>query len=389
MRIAVVSPEYPSLRPAGGIGTTTRTLAVGLARHGNDVHVVTGGRPGRFLDEGVRVVALRHRWVPHRAARRLLANRSIAATVASLRPDVVQAAEWEAEAWWLARWTSLPVVTRLDTPTYLLERLNLGRELPRNALLRWLERDQARRSAAVVAPSTSIADVVTRDWGLAGVDVIPNPLDVLAVEEAAADDPPLEPSERSLVFIGRLERRKGLEVLGTALPAVLTAHPRVHVYLIGRDPGEEGGALVERFHRAVRPVEDRVHLMGELPRRAALAMVARATVVVLPSLWENLASACLEALALGRPVIASRAGGFIEMIEHDRSGWLVPPADPVTLARELSARLADEEGLRRVGRGARQRASLFQVDAVVDRMLSLYDRVLRPHRRPPGAEQKR
>jgi glycogen(starch) synthase len=389
MRIAVVSPEYPSLRPAGGIGTTTRTLAVGLARHGNDVYVVTGGRPGRFLDEGVRVVALRHRWVPHRAARRLLANRSIAATVASLRPDVVQAAEWEAEAWWLARWTSLPVVTRLDTPTYLLERLNLGRELPRNALLRWLERDQARRSAAVVAPSTSIADVVTRDWGLAGVDVIPNPLDVLAVEEAAADDPPVEPSERSLVFIGRLERRKGLEVLGTALPAVLAAHPRVHVYLIGRDPGEEGGALVERFHRAVRPVEERVHLLGELPRRAALAMVARATVVVLPSLWENLASACLEALALGRPVIASRAGGFAEVIEHDRSGWLVPPADPVTLARELSARLADEEGLRRVGRGARQRASLFQVDAVVDRMLSLYDRVLRPHRRPPGAEQKR
>jgi glycogen synthase len=389
MRIAVVSPEYPSLRPAGGIGTTTRTLALGLARRGHDVHVITGGQPGRFLDEGVPVVALRHHWVPHRAARRLLANRSISATVASLRPDVVQAAEWEAEAWWLARWTSLPVVTRLDTPTYLLERLNVGRELPRNAFLRWLERDQARQSAAVVAPSRSIADVVSRDWDLPAVDVIPNPLDATAVAKAAANDPPEEAPGRSLVFIGRLERRKGLEVLGIALAGVLAAHPDAHAYLIGRDPGEEGGALVERFLQAVQSVQDRVHLLGELPRGAALAMVARATVVVLPSLWENLATVCLEALTLGRPVIASRAGGFAEVIEHDRSGWLVPPGDPDMLARELTARLADEEGLRRVGRGARQRAALFEVDAVVDRVLSLYDRVLGLRRGRPGAEQKR
>jgi glycogen synthase len=361
----------------GGIGTNTATVARALARRGENVLVVTRGSPERYRDDGVEVVRLERRWLPHRAAERLLAYRRIARAARRFRPDVVYAAEWEAEAWWLARWTSIPVVTRLATPTYMLDLLNFGELQPGTALVRRLEREQARRSALVFAPSRAIADRVSADWGLAdgSVEIVPNPVDVDEVTRAGATEPPIDLPPRFVAFIGRLERRKGLEPLGVALGRLLAARPDLHAVLIGRDSGEEGGAMMDGFRRDTAEVIDRVHQLGELPREAALAVVARAEAVALPSLWESFGYVCVEAMALGRPVVAADVGGFAEIVEDGRSGWLVPPGDAAALEQAL-ARCVDapDEERRRLGEEARRRARDFDVEAVVDGVGTLLER---------------
>src|SRR5439155_17821219 len=287
------------------------TIAPALVRHGHEVGVVTRGAPGVEEHDGVRVERVDHRWLPNRPAEHLLSLRTIAAAVRRFRPDVVQAAEWEAEAWWLARFGRLPLVTRLATPTYILEELNRPPRDPRAKLIRRRERDQTRRSAAVYAPTKAILDRVGGDWNLdeSRLERIPNPVSIADIDAAARAEPPFPLPERFVVFLGWIERRKGVEELASALPRVLDGSPGVEALLIGPDPGDEGGALTERVRQAVAPVAERVHFLGELPREQALAVVARAAVAVFPSHWESFGYVVLEAMALGVPVVASRGGG--------------------------------------------------------------------------------
>jgi len=209
MRIVFISREHPLGEDVGGIATYTQTVTRALARRGHEVRVVTRGAPAVLIDDGVSVVRLKHQWVPVALAERLLAAQRAATAAMSFRPDIVQAAEWEAEAWWLARRDRVPVVTRLATPTYLVEYLNLGHVNAGSGLVRRLERDQAHRSAALLAPSRALADRVGRAWRIPEdrIEVIPNPLDGDAVRQLAAAEPLSSLPSRFLAFLGRLERR--------------------------------------------------------------------------------------------------------------------------------------------------------------------------------------
>ncbi|MGB2875427.1 MAG: glycosyltransferase [Gaiellaceae bacterium] len=376
----MITPEYPPSDRMGGIGTHSATIAPALARQGHEVCVLTRGTPGVEEHDGLRIERLDHRWLPNRPAEHLLSLRAIAAAARRFGPDVVQAAEWEAEGWWLARFGRFPVVTRLATPTYVLEQLNRPPSDPRASLVRRLERDQTRRSAAVYAPTRAILERVGTDWGLdpSRLELIPNPVSIDEITRAGKAEPPFPLPARFLVFLGRIERRKGVEELAAALPRVLGANPGAEALLIGPDPGEEGGALTARLRVAVAPVAARVRFVGELPRDQALAVVARADLAVFPSLWESFGYVALEAMALGTPVVASRAGGLAELIEDGRTGWLVPPADADALAEVLLARLAAPEESKRVAETAFKAARSYDVDAVVGDIVALYERAGRP-----------
>ena len=119
MRIALITPEYPPTPGAGGIATNTAVVARALAGLGHDVAVVTRGDGSRAKEDGVDVLRLRQRWLPTRLGARLRSTRAVARATLSFQPDVVQASEWEGEAWWLARWTRVALITRLATPTIL------------------------------------------------------------------------------------------------------------------------------------------------------------------------------------------------------------------------------------------------------------------------------
>lgn len=373
MRVLLLTPEYPPATSLGGIATNTLSLAHVLSERGHDVGVVTPATESSTVTEhGVTVVRVRSRWIPGRDVRRVATRRAYAAAALRFRPDVVHSAEWHGMAWWLARTSRVPVVTRLATPTYVLEGLNVGHADRAHALIRFMEADQARHSAAVYGPTRAIIDRVGSDWGLASVTQIPNAIDVAEVAAAVHRDPGVPLPDRFVAFLGRLERRKGIEPLGLALREVLKERSDIHAVLVGRDPEEDGGDLMVEFRDAVQPVAERVHLLGELVRSDALAVLARAELVVLPSLWESFGYVAVEALALGRPVIASAAGGFAEIIEHGVSGWLVPAGDADALAATMAARL-DDPNTADVESAARQRASTFDLDRIAAEVESLLE----------------
>ncbi len=393
MRICLISREYPPETHIGGIASYTHKTAAALARLGHEVHVVTAARkPGaEYTENGVHVHRFREPPVKPREAQALAHARAVVTTMARIpgRMDVVQACEWGGEAFGyaLSIRRRAPLVTRLATPLFLVERLNQhARYGARGLVFRAMERAQTRWSDGIISPTRALADIVCQEWKIAParVTVVPTGMNELPAD--ADLDGPLPESLRGadyLLYFGRLEERKGVHVLGAALSAVLRAYPTLKAVFVGDDLSYRGGSMREAI-RALNPEHvDQLVFLPRMPQRELFPIIRAARMVVLPSLWENLANTCLEAMQLGRPVVATRRCGFEEVIDDNVSGFLVEPGDAPALARRMLDALADDDLRAQVSDGARRRVAEFHIDVMAARLAEYYERLVH-HWRTPG-----
>lgn len=189
--------------------------------------------------------------------------------------------------------------------------------------------------------------------------------------------PPGAPFE--LLFVGRLVERKGVHVLLDAL-ARLEPGPPVRLRVVGDGP--ERPALEERAARL--GVGDRVRFEGFVPREALEARFAGCDAFVLPAVvdvkgdTEGLGVVLLEAMSYGKPVVASAAGGIVDVVRDGRNGLLVPPGDAPALAGALRALRDDPARAREMGaRGREDVAAGFSWPVIVDRLEGVYREVQR------------
>ncbi|MER8044883.1 glycosyltransferase [Streptomyces sp. NPDC094032] len=232
------------------------------------------------------------------------------------------------------------------------------------ALARRWERWAARWTARIVC----VSEAERRTGEAAGVrapwSVIHNGVDA----EHFAPPPEAAPSDGGaagplVVCVGRLCRQKGQDVLLAAWPAVLAAVPDARLVLVGEGPDGE------RLRAAAGPS---VRFAGAVPDTAPWYRAA--DLVVLPSRWEGMALAPLEAMASGRPVVVGDVDGARESLPPGHEELcLVPPGDPAALAAALG-RLLGEPGLRRsMGREAREHVlSRFDVRRTGAAVAELY-----------------
>ena len=170
-----------------------------------------------------------------------------------------------------------------------------------------------------------------------------------------------------LVTVGRHVAEKNQALLLDAVALLADRRPRLRAVLVGDGPlREELRARIRRLG-----LEERVTLAGE--RADAVDVVAAADVFVLSSSNEALPLAVLEAMALGRPVVATNVGGVGDAVQHEQTGLLVPPDDPPALAAAIERLLDDKELSRRLGAHAREFAvSRCSVEAMIDSYSTIY-----------------
>jgi glycosyltransferase involved in cell wall biosynthesis len=171
--------------------------------------------------------------------------------------------------------------------------------------------------------------------------------------------------------LARLVPMKGIVYLIRAL-AALNDVPKLRLEIAGSGPER---LSLEREVQ-VNGLSDRVCFLGW--RTDVAALLARWDVYVQPSLGEPFGIAALEAMTASLPVVGTSAGGLAELVEHGRTGWLVPPCDPVALADRLRALLVDQTMRHRMGAAGRERAKqAFTNDRMVGMISDIYDEVLR------------
>jgi glycosyltransferase involved in cell wall biosynthesis len=181
----------------------------------------------------------------------------------------------------------------------------------------------------------------------------------------------LDRSDKVLVYVGRLSPEKGVDVLLRALAGVATKFPHVKLVIVG--DGQERGRL--QAQAMTLGIGDRVIFTGYT--EAPGAYLVAADVVVMPSRSEGTANALLEAMALGRPIVATGVGGTPELIESGRSGLLVPSESPQELGDAILTLLEDGGFAERLGRGGLDRVrGCFAPEGRARAMFDIYNELL-------------
>lgn len=195
------------------------------------------------------------------------------------------------------------------------------------------------------------------------LDQFQRPVDVPAIR-AVWDWP-----NDSLIIgeVAKLWPGKGHDTLLHAFASIRREHPRARLVLIGE--GSERASLERLAHQLGVAAE--VRFLGF---RSDVAAVTHALdIAVLPSLFEGMGRAVLEAMACGKPVVASRVGGLVELVEHGVTGLLIPPSDAAALAAALKRLLSDEALRVTMGQAAQQRMTEpFDATVMSARILALY-----------------
>jgi glycosyltransferase involved in cell wall biosynthesis len=251
---------------------------------------------------------------------------------------------------WLGRRTIRPRA-KLVTSWYGVELRWVQSSLP---WLRGFVKWALRTSDAVVAISSYTAREIAR-FARVPVRIIPYTLGFDEARRPAR----LQRGARQefrIVFVGRLVERKGVKHLIDAVGR-LPVELRPHLTVIGEGP--ERQALDAQVHAA--GLERRVEIRGRVSEEALHEAYADSDVMVLPSILdargdtEGLGVVLLEAMSYGVPVIASDIGGITDVVENEKSGLLVPPADPEQLARALERLARDPALAKRLGDAGEQR----------------------------------
>ena len=213
-------------------------------------------------------------------------------------------------------------------------------------------------------------------WFSRKIDIVRIGLDLAALDAIQAPTAPMPAvaeGELSVAYLGQLYAPKGVHFLVDAFAQVAKTFPKAKLYLIG-DPGiAEYAHYVDELRARVDAlgIADRVVFTGW--RQDALAIAKQMTILVHPSMSEGFGRAVLEAMALGKPVIACAVGGLREAIQDGQNGFLVPPGDTEAIAARLRLLLSNAALRARMGRAARETVERdYQISDKLDELCDIW-----------------
>ena len=347
----------------GGAEMVVWNLVEELRGRGHTVHpVVPEGRGGWLIDRFEEAGVAWHTYDLRRPIDRGLPKR-MAAKLGALGVDVIHSHEFVTAVYGTA------AARRLDVPHVITLHGNqtTTQKLQRRIALRWA----MRNSSATVAVSKDTRQHLIDTLGSQAeqVVVIPNGVPVRpGNRDATRASLGVGADDVLILAVGTLSERKGHSILARALAQLPADLPRWKAVVAGYGPEREN---LERLIGELG-LEGRMELLGV--RTDIPDLQAAADVFAMPSLWEGLPLAILEAMLADNPIIASGISGIPEAVESGKDGILVPPGEVEPLRDALEAVLRDGELRRSMGQSAKRRALAHHTMGV---MTDAYERLYR------------
>jgi glycosyltransferase involved in cell wall biosynthesis len=405
MRIVMLAQFFPPI--IGGEERHVQTLSRALVARGHEVAVVTlwhAGMTPYEEDAGVRIYRVRAltQRLPglfSEGGRRHAppwpdpeTTRALSAILARERPQIVHAHNWLVHAFLpLKRRDGPKLVLTLHDYGLVCAKKNLMLDedpcagpapmkcarcalnhygalkgLPTVTASRLMRAIEQRTVDCFLPVSTAVAEGNQLARHHLPYQVIPNFVpDDVGERVVAADDPLLAPlpAEPFLLYVGDRSRQKGVEVLLRAYAELRDAPPLV---LIGRP-----------FPNVAATLPPNVLALPALPHAAIMAAWHRSLLGIVPSIWPDpCPTVAMEAMAMGRALVATRIGGLPDIVAEGATGLLIPPNDPAALQTALTDLLAQPALRDQMGAAARQRVATFQARTVIPQIEAAYNELL-------------
>lgn len=390
----------------GGEERHVQDLSRELAKNGHDVAVATLSFPGSAqfeVDQGVTVYRVdsttqRTSWLYSQSERSHVPplpdpelTWALSRIMDQVEPDLVHAHNWMVYSFLpLKKWYGTPLVLSLhDYSLSCVQKrfMNIDALCSGPAFSKCLK-CAVHHYGTVKGGATALTHRITSPFMRSAVDIflpvsqstairngllenrlpfriVPNfvPDDLGSIQKDADEYVSRLPDEGYLLFVGDLSRDKGVDVLLRAYAGIENAPPLV---LIGR-----------KCLDTPQEIPGNIFLMDSWPHRAVMEAWRRSSIALVPSICpETFGIVVIEAMTMGRPVIASRIGGLSDIVVDGETGFLVPPGDHSAL-RDAIQRIIDHPALReRMGQKARRRAANFRASAIVPEVEEVYRKLL-------------
>jgi glycosyltransferase involved in cell wall biosynthesis len=399
LRVVLVSQQFPP-QECGGIGVYTEQLAQALVDDGHHVVVVAEG-PKRTSEwrEGVHVVRVPseappsvlprgYRVTRRNVARAIAVDRAVRELVGRERVQLVESPLWDAETFVSSVRHLLPLVLRLNTPMAMAIETQDWRTNDDFELACEMEWRLLRSADGVIDPSSTILGTLAQRWDVRPeTNLVANipfgvRLPVLRERPLAGPNDPVR-----FLFMGRLERRKGIDTLLAAIPTVLQACPNASFDIAGAHPAGRATDITSTIPPALR---DRVRVHGWVDDAERARLYEECDVFVAPSRYESFGIVYIEAMAYGKPCVACDEGGARAVVGHEEAGLLTPPEDAEALAGAMVRLIRDPDLRARLATRARARVQdRYTVAGMARSTVDFYEKVLTGTAPPIRADDER
>jgi glycosyltransferase involved in cell wall biosynthesis len=388
MRIGFLTPEFVTERYfSGGLANYVYRVSRALVSRGHEVHVITltDELPGECDYKGIHVYRIngnaklfpwlnRFTFTKLRSSMKLLGlswqfYRALKDCHHRRPFDLVQYANYNSSGLLACMLLDVPCMLRMSTYTPLWHKcLGVKRNLDMRTV-EWMERLQLRLCRNIYAPSSTLKRILEEHTSARNIGVVRTPIYVETdTWDRSVHDRKLQGKEY-LLFIGRFQLHKGIHILAQALPHFFENNGGCSAVFAGLDIATPLASSMRDYVSAIcGEYADRLIFLGQIRHEQLYPVISGARLVVLPSLIDNLPNACLEAMALGKPVVGTRGASFEEMIQDGESGFLVPPNDAGALAATL-CRAWSEPRLDEIGRAAAAAVQAYAPDETVQAFL--------------------
>ncbi len=397
MRVCLISREYPPETGWGGIATFTRHLAQGLKEIGHDVVVVSLSKDvdKTIDDDGVTIHRVSLGWIERDYSSMNscipYSHYVMSASISMWRKflelhsekpfDVVDTPELLAEGFFPALTRVCPLVIRLYTPHSKFIKEGLHNVTPSfdHEFIAAMERIAMTSADVLTSPSLDLRDYVADDLQIDAeqIRIVRNPID--PDQFSPEGEQILPPTEKTrILFVGRLEERKGIQYLIDAVPMVTAKHKNVEFVIIGDDTKNAKGQKSE-LDKLKNTIErdgtgKYFEFINRVPLDSLPSYYRSADISVVPSVYDNSPYTCLEAMSCGRPVIGTAGGGTKEYLSHNESGFIVEPKDPKAIADAINTLIEDPALRKQMAERARARTlKYFQRQEIARQTAELYE----------------
>ncbi len=390
MQIAFVNSEYFNV---GGIGTYIKNLSEALATAGNTVHIIQKNKDVWSDSPLIKfhiVERIPHsskivRWFSYKYFWEANMHSEYARGVAHIinhlfdkgMIDIAEIPEFYGEGVYLKKY---PYVCRLHTSWSFVCKWNNKKINIADRYIKYMENKTVANSMAVSSPSKWL-------WNLYSFPqkkfkpkvIIPYPIERNVDTESVV----LNSSNTNIVkiaYVGRIEKRKGVDVLFKIIPEIIELNSLVNVVIAG-EITDEGKVWIDDLNQILRQkkIESRCKILGEVKHEEAEKIILSSDIVCIPSRFDNFPNVVLEAMVYGKCIVASSVGGITEMIDDGQTGLLFDLNKKEYEFKDKLIECISNKSLRnRLGENARKMAEKkYSKKFIVQRTMAFYEEVIK------------
>ena len=377
----------------GGVAKYTWQLATGYAKDGHSVHILTKAEiRSNFNEKNIYLHKIPECefYLPEIESypitkKNIVHSYSSYMAIKDLNEkynfDIIEAPTWDFEGVVPAKLLDIPVITRLQTP--MLKAAETQKWVINDdiKLASDFERCQFALSSGIIAISENIKDTIA---GMYGINFSNMLIQTIFLGVEASTGVPKKKSDNHIInilFVGRLERRKGIHILLEIIPEILNRYSNVAFTLVGDDtiPDESGVPYKSSFlnKHSKDNFANRVKFKGKVDNNELKECYQNCDIFVSPSLYESFGIIFIEAMRYGKPVIGGKAGGMQEIIVDGETGFLAEPNNSDDLKNKLVSLIEDQDLRNKMGEKAYERYNLlFTPEVMCNKSIEFYKSVI-------------